>query len=213
VQPIRHFGVWETTMLALAAPTSGAARPGDRNRPEPCLFVHIPHAVSPPENKSQKTGRQFPVRDDWIGGQFGRVGTRIEPAVVSGSKRSKLMTPLKPHGHKPPFEPTQEQRDQVFSMAAQGMRREDIARALRIGQTTLRKYFREELETSSIKANATIGSKLFENAKNGDVVAMCFWLTFRAGWKETNIGQHVGKAKIVFPPWYLEKPGPDEDND
>lgn len=84
-----------------------------------------------------------------------------------------------------PHEPTKEQRDTVSLHASVGTPQELIARVLGIDPKTLRKYYRDELDLSAAKANATIGGALFNKAKGGDTGAMCFWMKTRAGWKET----------------------------
>ena len=67
-------------------------------------------------------------------------------------------------------------------MRAYGIPEGDIARVRRIDPKTLRKCYREELET---KANAQVAGFLFIAAKGGNVTAQIFWLKTRARWKET----------------------------
>jgi hypothetical protein len=85
---------------------------------------------------------------------------------------------------KPPHEPTAENRQIVQLHATIGTPQEDIARVLGIDPKTLRKYYRDELDLASAKANATIGGALFNKAKGGDTAAMIFWMKTRAGWRE-----------------------------
>jgi uncharacterized protein YjcR len=87
---------------------------------------------------------------------------------------------------RPAHQPTDQNRLQVKTLAAVGIRFEDIARKLGISADTLTKYYAQELEEGRIDANAAIGKSLYEQAKSGNTSAMIFWLKTRAGWKETN---------------------------
>jgi len=89
--------------------------------------------------------------------------------------------------------PTEESRKLVRTLAAVGIRFEDIASKLEIGQDTLVKYYRRELDEGRIDANASIGKTLFEQAKAGNTAAAIFWLKTRAGWKETAVTEVTGK--------------------
>ena len=68
-----------------------------------------------------------------------------------------------------------------------GVSEADIARVLGIDPKTLRKHYREELDTGHIVANAKVAESLFRKA-TGDgrqsVTAAIFWLKTRAGWRE-----------------------------
>lgn len=88
--------------------------------------------------------------------------------------------------------PTEESRKLVRTLAAVGIRFEDIASKLEIGQDTLVKYYRKELDEGRIDANASIGKTLFEQAKAGNTTAAIFWLKTRAGWKETSVTEMTG---------------------
>ena len=94
-----------------------------------------------------------------------------------------------PRRTKPPHEPTDAQRQTVQLHTTVGTTQEDIARILGIDPKTPQHY-RDELDLSLAKANATIGGALFNKAKGGDTAAMIFWMKTQAGWKETTV--HVG---------------------
>ena len=87
---------------------------------------------------------------------------------------------------KPPHAPTDAMRQTVQLHATVGTTQEDIARIIGIDAKTLRKHYRDELDLSRAKANATIGGALFNKAKGGDTAAMIFWMKTQAGWKETH---------------------------
>lgn len=78
-------------------------------------------------------------------------------------------------------------RRQVEAMAAYGVPEADISRVLGIDPKTLRKHYRDELDTGSIKANSRMAENLYRKAM-GDgpqaVTATIFWLKTRARWKE-----------------------------
>jgi len=85
---------------------------------------------------------------------------------------------------KPPHAPTDAQRQTVQLHTTVGTPQETIAQILGIDPKTLRKHYRDELDLSRAKANATIGGALFNKAKGGDTAAMIFWMKTQAGWRE-----------------------------
>jgi predicted transcriptional regulator len=89
--------------------------------------------------------------------------------------------------------PTEESRKLVKSLAAVGTRYVDIAHKLEITDDTLRKHYKEELESGRIDANAQIANTLFQQAKKGNMTAAIFWLKTRAGWKETQVTELTGE--------------------
>ncbi len=96
---------------------------------------------------------------------------------------------------RPPFEPTDEMRRTVERLAACGVPQDDIGRVLVPGgivKHTLIKYFREELDTGAIRANALIAGSLFNKAKSGDTASMIFWLKTRARWREVSTTELTG---------------------
>ena len=72
-------------------------------------------------------------------------------------------------------------------MAAYGVPELAVARVLAVDPKTLRKHYREELDTGQIKATAKVAESLFRKA-TGDgaqsVTAAIFWLKTRGGWRE-----------------------------
>jgi crotonobetainyl-CoA:carnitine CoA-transferase CaiB-like acyl-CoA transferase len=85
-------------------------------------------------------------------------------------------------------------RRQVEAMSAYGVPEADIARVLGIDPKTLRKHYRDELDTGSIKANSRMAENLYRKAM-GDgpqaVTATIFWLKTRAQWKETMVSEQT----------------------
>lgn len=93
---------------------------------------------------------------------------------------------------RPAHEPTDENKTKVKTLAAVGIRHEDIAAKLGISADTLTKYYRKELDDGRVDANAAVAKSLYEQAKTGNTAAMIFWLKTRAGWKETQVNEHTG---------------------
>jgi DNA-binding XRE family transcriptional regulator len=102
---------------------------------------------------------------------------------------------------KPEHEPTPETRSEVQALASFGVNREDIASYIGIAKKTLLKHYKEELDTSAIKAHATVGKFLYKMAsgqaiKEGASYAECsraamFWAKTQMGWKETVRNENV----------------------
>ena len=89
----------------------------------------------------------------------------------------------------PEFKPTDEQRRLVLELASFGTKQADIARVVVPGgmsEPTLRKHFREELDTGTVHANHKVAKGLFQQATEGNITAMISWLKTRAQWRETN---------------------------
>jgi hypothetical protein len=67
-------------------------------------------------------------------------------------------------GGRPSFEPSQSQRHMVEAMAGCGVPEADIAIVIGVAPKTLRKHFREELDTGHIKASAKVAGNLYRIA-------------------------------------------------
>ena len=106
--------------------------------------------------------------------------------------------------------PTDAMRQTVQLHTTVGTPQETIAQILGIDPKTLRKHYRDELDLSRAKANASIGGALFNKAKGGDTAAMIFWMKTQAGWREkqevdvTSAGQPV-----PFTGFAIERAKPD----
>jgi hypothetical protein len=97
--------------------------------------------------------------------------------------------------------PDPSSRRQVEAFAAYGAPETDIARVVGIDGKTLRKHYRDELDTGHIKANSKVAESLYRKA-TGDgpqsVTAAIFWLKTRAHWKETVIQESAGDITHTF---------------
>lgn len=83
-----------------------------------------------------------------------------------------------------PHKPTAETRSTVAALASFGVTSAEIAAQLGISQPTLRKYYRPELDTGAVAANAKVAGTLYKLATGGNVTAAIFWLKCRARWHE-----------------------------
>jgi transcriptional regulator with XRE-family HTH domain len=107
---------------------------------------------------------------------------------------------------------TEELCKKAESLAAQGLTMQQLADALGIGMSTI--YDKQEdypellesIKTGRAKGIAIITNALFEKAKNGDNVAMIFYLKNRAGWADKvenenrttiNINENSAFAEIL----------------
>lgn len=110
---------------------------------------------------------------------------------------------------RPPFQPTKDERDLVTLLAGLGIDQDVIRSVIRrpsgasmkpISRPTLRKHFREELDTGALKVEAQLAGSLVKRAldpKNpsGAASAM-FMLKARFGWKERQIHEHEGSINL-----------------
>src|SRR3954451_22190171 len=86
-------------------------------------------------------------------------------------------------------------RRQVEAMSAYGVPEADVARVVGIDAKTLRKHYRNEIDTGAIKATAKVAEFLFRKATTEGpqcVTAAIFWLKTRAKWRETSANEIAG---------------------
>ena len=98
------------------------------------------------------------------------------------------------------YEPTEKDARMVEALAVCGSPQEAIARVLGIDAKTLRKHFRDVLDTSADKADAQVAASLFKMATLGKCpAAAIFWMKARRGWRETNRLEHTGPGGAALP--------------
>ena len=100
---------------------------------------------------------------------------------------------------KPQHYPTDEQRAQVNALAGFGVQEAEIARYIGIDPKTLRRWYRDELDTGHIRANAAVAKSLYRQATEGNVAAAIFWLKARAGWREKHDINHTSNDGSMSP--------------
>lgn len=95
--------------------------------------------------------------------------------------------------------PTQQQRQNVTVMRANGEALPAIARHIGITEKTLRKHFAVELATGHDTVRAAIGGALVRAAVGGNVHAMKYWLACHGGdaWKMVERREIGGMADGV----------------
>lgn len=94
-----------------------------------------------------------------------------------------------------PHEPTEKDRKQVTMMAGIGLTHDQISKVMHISDETLRKYYKDELETGEAKTTAMVAQNLFNIATGtgqGAVTAGIFWMKTRAGWREISRNEITG---------------------
>jgi len=100
---------------------------------------------------------------------------------------------------KPSHEPTKQSRELVQLHTIVGTQQSVVSKIIGITEKTLRKHYREELDLSKAKANATIGGALFNKAKAGDTTAIIFWLKTQAGFREIHGVDHRSSDGSMTP--------------
>lgn len=87
-----------------------------------------------------------------------------------------------------------EMRRAARAAAGYGMKDEQIATMLGIGESTLKRKCAAELASGRVDASAKVQQTAFQMATSGKLPAMTiFWLKCRAGWKEPTLTEHTGK--------------------
>ncbi len=87
---------------------------------------------------------------------------------------------------RPRFKVTEEKRKTARALAGYGLTHEQIAQMIGTrSPKTLRKHFRNELDSGQAEANAQVAQTLFKMATSGlHPAATFFWLKTQARWRE-----------------------------
>ena len=98
-----------------------------------------------------------------------------------------------------PHEPTDKTKAEVSSLASFGVTQQEISDYIGIDIKTLHKYYRKELDTASIKANAAVARVLYEKAViDRDTTSVLFWLKTRAKWRETDKKEEQNNSQALL---------------
>lgn len=96
-----------------------------------------------------------------------------------------IPTPRKSGQRGPAHQPTPELRLKVKSLAGYGLPQADIARLIDTDPETLRKHYRDDLDTGLAQASAGVAGSLYSMATRGKVpAAAIYWTKARMGWSE-----------------------------
>jgi hypothetical protein len=93
-------------------------------------------------------------------------------------------------GGQRPYEPNDQARKRVRSLAMLGVPQDKTAQDVGIDPKTLRKYFKAELDQGAVEAYAQVAGRLFKKAMEGDTIAMIFWMKARCGWVDRQVVNH-----------------------
>tara|TARA_R110002020_G_C15741164_1_gene725109 strand:- start:52 stop:531 length:480 start_codon:yes stop_codon:yes gene_type:complete len=108
---------------------------------------------------------------------------------------------------RPPHKPTEQSRNMVKEAVGMGMEQTMISRLLNIAPKTLRRFYREELDTGLAIANMVVAKALYGQAKSGkNTIASIFWLKAQAKWQDTEKVVHEGVPENITVRFALEPP-------
>ena len=111
-------------------------------------------------------------------------------------------------GGRPKFEPNEENRHQVELAVGFGLNQAQIAKLMNCDVTTLRKYFRHELDAGKEKLVMSIGSQLYKKAMKGDTISAIFLAKTKGGFRETV--EHEGLPSNITVSFNLDDKKPIE---
>jgi hypothetical protein len=125
---------------------------------------------------------------------------------------------------RPAFVPTDEQRELVRVLVANGISHRVCGEVIGVSNKTFAHAFRHELAGGYERVKAAIGASLVKQAMSGNVSAIKFWLLTRAGdeWKlpkgaeaavlDGLFGEDRAETvHIYMPPNHRDEPEPDDD--
>lgn len=94
---------------------------------------------------------------------------------------------------RPQFEPTDEQRKMVKTLAGVGVPQEQIAAIIGITDDTLRKHFEVETQVGKAMAHSNMAQAIYQKAIKGSERMMIFFAKTQMKWKETDALEVTGK--------------------
>lgn len=106
-----------------------------------------------------------------------------------------------PGAGRPGHEPTAKDREYVKGLCGLGVPDYEIAKMVGVSMPTLRKYYWQELETGHLITNSNVAKTLYKVATDPTnpkcVTAAIFWLKARAGWREAQAVEPLGKKDMA----------------
>ena len=91
------------------------------------------------------------------------------------------------------MKPTDEQREQVETMATYGLPIKMIGDILKISEPTVQKYFQDEIDRGRASGCYKVANKIFMQALEGDTTLLIFWAKTQMHWREVDRVEHTGK--------------------
>lgn len=85
---------------------------------------------------------------------------------------------------RPPHEPTPVIRAVVENLVAAGIPLPDIATRVGTSESTLKRYYRTEINTGAAQLHAELAEQAVAMARKGDKTMLIFVLKTRFGWRE-----------------------------
>jgi hypothetical protein len=131
---------------------------------------------------------------------------RWEPRPAPKPKKPKrpVGRPRKPHLEHA-FEPTKEHRELVKLLAGYGIPEARIVKVVRNPHTrrpiqvpTLHKHFAEELESGAEEMNAVVCAMLSTKIRQGNIVAIIWYMKNRMGWKDVVEQRSLGELDMAI---------------
>ena len=105
-------------------------------------------------------------------------------------------------GGRPPYEPTEKEKNVVMAMASCGIEQGVIARALQISKPTLIKHYRQTLDTAMALFNAKVCATYAQMATSGQHPGVTiFHMKCKLGFREhdrldLNVDQKIDFASV-----------------
>ena len=88
--------------------------------------------------------------------------------------------------------PNDKTRKLVENTSGLGLPHEQIGILVGIDDKTLRKYYRNELDSGKAKANGQIAKTLYSKAVGGDTTSLIWWTKTQMKWAETQKHELTG---------------------
>ena len=98
----------------------------------------------------------------------------------------------------PEHAPTEQDRGMVTTMVAYGIPQREVAAVVGVSINTLRKHYKNEIDTAGARATTRIAETLYRRALDGSIRACTFWLERRGGdkWKLKQTLEHEGNINV-----------------
>ena len=127
--------------------------------------------------------------------------------MIDNTKTSTKVKPGNNRGGRPAHKPNDTSKAMVMEAIGMGMEQTMIAILLDVCPKTLRKFYRDELDTGKARANMTVAKSLYGRAISGkDTIASIFWLKARDGWQDTQKTVHEGLPEKISVTFALKAP-------